>query len=53
MKQLETVRKMHDADLKAGYSGDFLDDLLEKKYPHFGYDYAGRLPASGSYSGLR
>lgn len=33
LEHLETVRKMHDADLKAGYSGAFLDDVLEKKYP--------------------
>lgn len=33
LEQLETVRKLHDADLKAGYSGAFLDDQLEKKYP--------------------
>lgn len=33
LEQLETVRKLHDADLKAGYSGAFLDDLLEKKSP--------------------
>ena len=32
-EQLETVRKLHDADLKAGYAGAFLDDQLEKKYP--------------------
>ncbi|MBI5187216.1 MAG: integron integrase [Nitrospinae bacterium] len=32
-EQLETVRKLHDADLKAGYSGAFMDGLLEKKYP--------------------
>jgi integron integrase len=31
--QLEVVKKFHDRDLAAGYSGVFLDDLLEKKYP--------------------
>ena len=31
LEQLETVRKLHDTDLEAGYSGVFLDDLLEKK----------------------
>jgi integrase len=31
--QLETVKKLHDDDLAAGFSGVFLDDQLEKKYP--------------------
>jgi len=31
--QLEKVKKLHDEDLAAGYSGVFLDDQLEKKYP--------------------
>lgn len=31
--QLESVKKMHDEDLVAGFSGVFLDDQLEKKYP--------------------
>jgi integrase len=39
LEQLETVRKLHDTDLKAGYSGAFLDDLLEKKYPKSPLDY--------------
>lgn len=39
MEQLETVRKVHDADLMAGYSGVFLDDLLEKKYPRAAKDF--------------
>jgi integron integrase len=30
--QLELVRKLHERDLAAGYSGVFLDHLLEKKY---------------------
>ena len=39
LEQLETVRKLHDADLKAGYSGAFLDNLLEKKYPKAAKDF--------------
>jgi integron integrase len=31
--QLEIVKKLHDADLHAGFHGVFLDDQLEKKYP--------------------
>ena len=31
--QLESLKKLHDEDLAAGYSGVFLDDQLEKKYP--------------------
>lgn len=31
--QLENVKKLHDEDLAAGFSGVFLDDQLEKKYP--------------------
>lgn len=31
--QLEAVSKLHDKDLASGYSGVFLDDSLEKKYP--------------------
>jgi integron integrase len=31
--QLESVKKLHDEDLATGYSGVFLDDQLEKKYP--------------------
>ncbi len=31
--QLENVKKLHDEDLKAGFSGVFFDDQLEKKYP--------------------
>ena len=33
LAQLETVKKLHDEDLKTGYSGVFLDGQLEKKYP--------------------
>ncbi|MEW6571608.1 MAG: integron integrase [Nitrospirota bacterium] len=39
LEQLETVRKLHDTDLKAGYSGAFLDNLLEKKYPRAAKDF--------------
>jgi integron integrase len=39
LEQLETVRKLHDTDLMAGYSGAFLDDLLEKKYPKAAKDF--------------
>jgi len=31
--QVERVKKLHDEDLAAGFSGVFLDDQLEKKYP--------------------
>jgi len=31
--QLEAVSKLYDKDLAVGYSGVFLDDSLEKKYP--------------------
>jgi integrase len=31
--QLEVVKKIHDEDLMAGYTGVFLDDQLEKKFP--------------------
>lgn len=31
--QLESVKKLHDEDLAAAFSGVFLDDQLEKKYP--------------------
>jgi len=31
--QLEAVRQIHDEDLAAGFTGVFLDNLLEKKYP--------------------
>jgi len=37
--QLEIVKKLHDADLAAGYTGVFLDDQLEKKYPSAGKDF--------------
>jgi integron integrase len=31
--QLEAVKKLHDEDLAAGFTGVFLEDQLEKKYP--------------------
>jgi integron integrase len=37
--QLEVVKNIHDQDLAAGYSGVFLDDLLEKKYPPAAKDF--------------
>ena len=37
--QLEAVGKLHDKDLSAGYTGVFLDNLLEKKYPSAAKDF--------------
>ncbi len=37
--QLDAVRKLHDEDLSAGYTGVFLDNLLEKKYPAAAKDF--------------
>ncbi|MBI4619993.1 MAG: integron integrase, partial [Desulfobacterales bacterium] len=37
--QLELVKNIHDKDLAAGYTGVFLDDLLEKKYPSASKDF--------------
>jgi integron integrase len=37
--QLEIVKKLHDKDLAAGYTGVFLDDQLEKKYPSAAKDF--------------
>ena len=37
--QLEIVKKLHDKDLASGYTGVFLDDLLEKKYPSAAKDF--------------
>jgi len=37
--QFETIKKLHDEDLAAGYSGVFLDDSLGKKYPSAGKDF--------------
>lgn len=33
LEQLDFIKRLHDDDLNAGYSGVFLDDQLEKKYP--------------------
>ena len=38
-KQLEVVSKLHDKDLAANYSGVFLVDSLEKKYPAAAKDF--------------
>ena len=32
--QIETVAKLHDEDLAAGYHGVFLDDAVERKFPN-------------------
>ena len=32
LAQLERLKELHDRDLTAGYTGVFLDHLLEKKY---------------------
>jgi site-specific recombinase XerD len=32
--QLSRLRELHDKDLAANYSGVFMDDLLDKKYPN-------------------
>ncbi|MDD5451558.1 MAG: integron integrase [Desulfovibrionales bacterium] len=37
--QLEAVSKLHDEDLAAGFTGVFLDSLLEKKYPSAAKDF--------------
>jgi integron integrase len=37
--QLEVVKNIHDQDLAAGYTGVFLDDLLEKKFPSAAKDF--------------
>ena len=39
MAQFEVVREVHDKDIAAGYSGVFLDDQLEKKYPNAAKDF--------------
>jgi len=31
--QINEIAELHEQDLKAGYDGVFLDDLVEKKYP--------------------
>jgi integrase len=37
--QLEVVKNIHDEDLAAEYTGVFLDDRLEKKYPSAAKDF--------------
>lgn len=37
--QLEALSKLHDKDLAAAYTGVFLDDQLEKKYPSAAKDF--------------
>ncbi len=37
--QFETIKKLHDEDLAAGFAGVFLDDQLEKKYPSAAKDF--------------
>lgn len=37
--QFEAIKKLHDADLAAGYAGVFLEDQLEKKYPKAAKDF--------------
>ncbi len=38
-EQLEAAKKLHDADIAAGYAGVFLEDQLEKKYPRAAKDF--------------
>lgn len=40
LAQMETVKKIHDEDLRAGFAGVFLDDQLEKKYPRAATEFA-------------
>ena len=37
--QLEVVKSIHDQDLAAGFTGVFLEDRLEKKYPSAAKDF--------------
>lgn len=37
--QIEAIKKLHEEDLAAGFTGVFLDDLLEKKYPNAAKDF--------------
>ncbi len=39
LAQLEAVKRLHDEDLKAGYTGVFLDDALDKKYRNASKDF--------------
>ncbi len=38
LAQIETVKKLHDQDLASGFTGVFLEDQLEKKYPRAAKD---------------
>jgi integron integrase len=38
-KQMDFVRKVYDEDYEKGYSGVFLEDQLEKKYPNAAKDF--------------
>lgn len=38
-KQMDLVRRIHDEDCRTGYSGVFLEDQLEKKYPNAAKDF--------------
>ncbi len=53
--QLETVSELHGKDLAAGFSGVFLVDSLEKKYPAAAKDFIWQwfFSAKGAYSGSR
>ncbi len=37
--QFDDIKKLHDSDLATGFSGVFLDDQLEKKYPSAGKEF--------------
>ena len=37
--QFETIKKLHDEDLTEGFTGVFLDNQLEKKYPSAAMDF--------------
>ncbi len=37
--QFETIKRLHDKDIAAGYAGVFLDAQLEKKYPKAAKDF--------------
>jgi len=37
--QFEAIKRLHDGDLAMGFSGVFLDDQLEKKYPSAGKEF--------------
>jgi integron integrase len=39
LAQIESVKKLHDEDLIAGYAGAFLDDSLDRKYRNAARDF--------------